>query len=195
MTKSPRILVVDNYDSFTYNLVQYLAQLGAEVTVKRNDAIDAAQIADRSAYDGVMISPGPGNPDSAGICLAAVPACVSSGMPLIGVCLGHQTIVQAFGGDIIHAKKVMHGKTSAISHDGSSVFKGLANPLTVVRYHSLAADPTNLPDVLHVTAQTDDGEIMAISHKSLAICAVQFHPESISSESGHELLQNWLDTL
>ena len=184
------LFMLDNYDSFTYNLVQYIEELGVPVQVARNNHCTVADIEELNP-DYICISPGPSNPDHAGISLEVIQHFAGK-IPLLGVCLGHQAIAQAFGGRIIHAKEVMHGKVSAISHNNSDVFQGLPNPLTVTRYHSLAVDPTTLPDCLTVTAQTNDGEIMGLCHKEFAISGVQFHPESILSECGKELLQNFL---
>ena len=185
-----KILVIDNYDSFVFNLVQYLQQLGAECTVVRNDAV-AADAA--SSYDGVLISPGPGTPEKAGVSVAMIKHCAEHSIPLFGVCLGHQAIGAAFGGKIVRAQQIMHGKTSDITHTGSDVFKGLPSPYTVIRYHSLAIERASIPECLAITAQTADGEIMGVRHKTLPIYGVQFHPESILSEHGHALLRNFLE--
>ena len=184
------ILVIDNYDSFTYNLVHYLNELGAETAVRRNDALSAAE-ALAIGPDAVLLSPGPCAPDQAGVCLSLL-AAAPDDLPILGVCLGHQAIGQAFGGQVAAAKTLMHGKTSAIHHDGTGVFEGLPNPFTATRYHSLAVRRETLPDVLAVTAWTDDGEIMGLSHASRPIHGVQFHPESIATEAGHDLLGNFL---
>lgn len=185
------ILVVDNYDSFTYNLVHYLAELGAETRVVRNDdlTVDEAWALKPEA---VLLSPGPCAPDQAGICLSLLTSAPET-MPIFGVCLGHQAMGQAFGGNVIRAKSLMHGKTSPIEHSGQSVFKGLPSPFTATRYHSLAVRRDTLPDVLEVTAWTADGEIMGLAHKTRPIHGVQFHPESIATEHGHDLLANFLD--
>jgi anthranilate synthase component 2 len=185
------ILVIDNYDSFTYNLVHYLNELGAETLVHRNDAI-TVQEALGLRPQGVLLSPGPCTPNEAGICLALLEAAAPD-LPIFGVCLGHQAIGQAFGGEVIRAKAVMHGKTSAIHHTGQGVFKGLKNPFTATRYHSLSVEKQDLPTDLEVTAWTDDGEIMGVQHKTRPVHGVQFHPESIATECGHELLGNFLD--
>jgi anthranilate synthase component II len=185
------ILVVDNYDSFTWNLVHYLREIGAEVRVERNDALTAAEAVDCGAK-ALLISPGPGTPDEAGISLDLVAACAERRRPLLGVCLGHQAIAQHFGGRIERAPVPMHGKTSAIAHDGSGVFADLPSPLTVTRYHSLALAPDSAPSVLRVTARAEDGTIQGLSHHALPIHGVQFHPESIASEHGHHLLANFL---
>lgn len=184
------LLLIDNYDSFTWNLYQYFCELGAEVVVKRNDAITLSEIA-QLAPDKLVISPGPCTPNEAGISLAAIRE-FAGHIPLLGVCLGHQAIAQAFGARIIRAPQVMHGKTSSIVHDQQGLFSGLNNPLTVTRYHSLIIDQPTLPEVFNVSAWSPDGEIMAISHRRLPIYGVQFHPESILSEQGHDLLRNFL---
>ena len=185
------ILVVDNYDSFTYNLVHYLAELGAETRVVRNDdlTVDEAWALKPEA---VLLSPGPCAPDQAGICLSLIDTAPLE-MPIFGVCLGHQAMGQAFGGEVIRAKSLMHGKTSPIEHTGQSVFRGLPSPFTATRYHSLAVRRDTLPDVLEVTAWTADGEIMGLAHRTRPIHGVQFHPESIATEHGHDLLANFLD--
>ena len=185
------ILVVDNYDSFTWNLVHYLAELGAETRVVRNDELTAAE-AWASKPEAVLLSPGPCSPNEAGICLDLL-ATAPESMPIFGVCLGHQAMGQAFGGEVVRAKALMHGKTSPIEHGGKSVFRGLPAPFTATRYHSLAVKRETLPDVLEVTAWTADGEIMGLSHKTRPIHGVQFHPESIATEHGHDLLANFLD--
>lgn len=190
------LLMIDNYDSFTYNLVQYFGELGADVQVYRNDKITIAEI-EALNPDQIVISPGPCTPNEAGISLEVIKY-FSGKKPILGVCLGHQSIGQAFGGEIVHASKIMHGKTSPVSHNNSSVFKGLNNPLIATRYHSLVVNKNNLPDCFEVTAwtQNEDGsvdEIMGISHKTLPIEGVQFHPESILTEQGHALLKNFLD--
>jgi anthranilate synthase component 2 len=185
------ILVIDNYDSFTYNLVHYLNELGAETQVIRNDTLDAeAALALRP--EAVLLSPGPCTPNEAGVCLALL-ANAPLDLPILGVCLGHQAIGQAFGGEVIRAKALMHGKTSQIHHAGKGLFKGLANPFTATRYHSLAVRRETLPAALEVTAWTDDGEIMGLQHATRPIHGVQFHPESIATEGGHALLANFLD--
>jgi len=185
------ILVVDNYDSFTWNLVHYLAELGAETRVVRNDDLTAAE-AWALKPEAVLLSPGPCTPNEAGICLAMLDTAPLD-MPIFGVCLGHQAMGQAFGGEVIRAKALMHGKTSPIEHEGRSVFRGLPSPFTATRYHSLAVRRETLPDVLEVTAWTADGEIMGLAHSTRPIHGVQFHPESIATEHGHDLLANFLD--
>jgi anthranilate synthase component 2 len=183
--------MIDNYDSFTYNLVQYFAELGSDVVVKRNDEITVEDIAAMNPQH-LVISPGPCTPNEAGISVAAIKQYAGK-IPLLGVCLGHQSIGQAFGGRIIHAKTLMHGKTSLINHHGNSVFTGLPNPFTATRYHSLVIERETLPECLEVTAWTDDGEIMGVRHKTLAVHGVQFHPESILTEHGHDMLKNFLE--
>ena len=185
------ILVVDNYDSFTYNLVHYLAELGATTRVIRNDDMTAAEALALGA-EALLLSPGPCSPNEAGICLDLLTQAPND-LPIFGVCLGHQAMGQAFGGEVIRAKQLMHGKTSPIHHQGRSVFKGLPSPFTGTRYHSLAVRRETLPDVLEVTAWTEDGEIMGLAHKTRPIHGVQFHPESIATEHGHEMLANFLD--
>jgi len=185
------ILVVDNYDSFTYNLVHYLAELGAQTHVVRNDDLTADE-AWALKPEAVLLSPGPCTPNEAGVCLALLDTAPLD-MPIFGVCLGHQAMGQAFGGDVIRAKTLMHGKTSPIEHEGQSVFRGLPSPFTATRYHSLAVRRETLPDVLEVTAWTADGEIMGLAHKTRPIHGVQFHPESIATEHGHDLIANFLD--
>ncbi len=185
------ILVVDNYDSFTYNLVHYLAELGAPTHVIRNDDLTAGE-ALALRPEAILLSPGPCSPNEAGICLGLLEAAPDD-LPIFGVCLGHQAMGQAFGGDVIRAKQLMHGKTSPIHHEGRSIFKGLPSPFTATRYHSLAVRRETLPDVLEVTAWTEDGEIMGLAHKTRPIHGVQFHPESIATEHGHEMLANFLD--
>jgi anthranilate synthase component 2 len=186
-----KLLVIDNYDSFTYNLVQYLGELGAELDVLRNDAepLDA-MVARRP--DGVVISPGPGRPEAAGVTVPAVRAFGAGGTPLLGVCLGHQAIGEAFGGRVVRARTLMHGKTSRIHHDGRGVFAGLAQDFEATRYHSLVVEPASFPAVLEVAAHTDDGEIMGLRHRTLPIHGVQFHPESILTAEGKHLLGNFL---
>jgi anthranilate synthase component II len=184
------ILVIDNYDSFTYNLVHYLNELGASTVVKRNDALSAAQ-AIALKPDAVLLSPGPCAPEQAGICLELLTSAPAD-LPILGVCLGHQAIGQAFGGQVVRAKSIMHGKTSLIHHEGESVFASMPNPFTATRYHSLAVERATLPDALEVTAWTADGEIMGLAHKTRPIHGVQFHPESIATEGGHALLANFL---
>ena len=185
------ILVVDNYDSFTYNLVHYLAELGAEARVVRNDDLTAAE-AFALRPEAILLSPGPCTPNEAGICLSVIETAPLD-LPIFGVCLGHQAMGQAFGGEVIRAKTLMHGKTSPIEHAGQSVFRGLPSPFTATRYHSLAVRRETLPDSLEVTAWTADGEIMGLAHRTRPIHGVQFHPQSIATEHGHDLLANFLD--
>ncbi len=188
MTAKPHILVIDNYDSFTWNLVHYLMELGAEVEVVRNDALTAAQ-AIASGASGFLLSPGPCTPNEAGISLDLVGAAADAGLPLLGVCLGHQSIGQYFGGKVVRGG-MMHGKTSPVTHDGTGVFAGLPSPFIATRYHSLVVDP--VPDVLVVNARSDDGHVMGFRHQTLPIHGVQFHPESIATEHGHAMLANFL---
>ncbi len=187
------ILVLDNYDSFTYNLVQYLGELGAAVEVFRNDAIDLDGITAR-APEAILISPGPGTPDDAGITLPLI-ARFAGVVPLLGVCLGHQAIAQVFGARVVRAGRLMHGRTSPVEHDGKGVFEGLPSPFVATRYHSLIVDPHTLPDVLERSAWTAEGEIMGVRHRELAVEGVQFHPESFLTEHGHALLDNFLRRL
>lgn len=185
-----RVLLVDNYDSFTWNLVHYLTVLRAKVDVRRNDAIGATEAA--SGWDAVVISPGPGTPDEAGVSLEVVAACADACVPLFGVCLGHQAIGQYFGGEIVRAGEVMHGKTSDIGHDGTGLFANLPSPLVATRYHSLVVANEQLPICLAVTARASDGAIMGLAHRTLPIHGVQFHPESVASTHGYALLDNFL---
>lgn len=186
-----RVLVIDNYDSFTFNLVQYLGELGAEARVIKNDAIDPDGVAGAGVH-GVLVSPGPGTPDEAGVSLEAVTA---SRVPVLGVCLGHQAIAQAFGGVVVRAARLMHGRTSPIEHGGAGLFAGLPCPFEATRYHSLLVDRASLPDCLEVTAWTAEGEIMGLRHKTRAIEGVQFHPESILTTHGKALMANWVRAL
>jgi len=185
------ILMIDNYDSFTYNLVQYMGELGAELEVYRNDEISIDEIEQR-APEKIVISPGPCTPSKAGISKEVIKH-FAGRIPLLGVCLGHQSVVESFGGEIIKAKKLMHGKTSMISHDGKTIFKDLPNPFEATRYHSLVVNRNNLPDCFEITAESDDGEIMGVRHKELAVEGVQFHPESILTVHGKDLLKNFID--
>ncbi|WP_299042345.1 aminodeoxychorismate/anthranilate synthase component II [uncultured Tateyamaria sp.] len=188
------LLLIDNYDSFTYNLVHYLGSLGADVHVYRNDALNV-QEAMALKPDGILLSPGPGVPDQSGICLALTEAAAETRTPLMGVCLGHQTIGQAFGGKVVRAGEIVHGKMGTMHHDGASVFKGLPTPFEATRYHSLIVDRDSLPDALEITGALEDGTIMGLAHKELPIHGVQFHPESIRSEHGHAMLKNFLDLM
>ncbi|WP_138445049.1 aminodeoxychorismate/anthranilate synthase component II [Sinomonas susongensis] len=193
---STRILVIDNYDSFVYTLVGYLQQLGAETTVVRNDDVSLAEATElAAARDGVLISPGPGNPAEAGVCIELIKWCGEVGKPMLGVCLGHQALAEAYGGKVTHAPELMHGKTSLVEHEGKGVFAGLKSPFTATRYHSLAAVADSIPDVLEVTAHTHSGVIMGLQHKSAPLCGVQFHPESVLTEGGYQMLGNWLESL
>ena len=188
------LLLIDNYDSFTYNLVHYLGELGAEVTVQRNDALSVADaMAMRPA--GILLSPGPCDPDKAGICLDLIGAAAEARLPLLGVCLGHQALGQAFGGRVVRARDIVHGKLGQMRHEGQGVFAGLPTPFPATRYHSLIVERESLPDALEITAELEDGTIMGLQHRELPLHGVQFHPESIRSENGHRLLQNFLDIL
>ena len=184
------LLIIDNYDSFTFNLVHYFQELGAETRVIRNDVMTADEALALNP-SGIVLSPGPCDPDRAGICLDVISKAPAD-LPILGVCLGHQSIGQIFGGKVISAKEIMHGKTSQVSHDGTGLFLGLPSPFTATRYHSLAVEPESIPDCLIVTATTPDGEIMGLAHKERPVHSVQFHPESIASEHGHDLLANFL---
>ena len=186
------LLLIDNYDSFTYNLFHYLGELGADVVVHRNDAIDV-QAAMALNPSSILLSPGPCDPDRAGICLALIAAAAETRTPLLGVCLGHQAIGQAFGGRVIRAGEIMHGKMGTITHGGRGIFAGLPSPFAATRYHSLIVERASLPDCLEVTAETPEGMIMGLAHRELPIHGVQFHPESIATEHGHEMLATFLD--
>ena len=185
------ILLIDNYDSFTWNLVHYMGEAGAEVEVRRNDVLSVDEALAMNAQ-GIVISPGPCDPAQAGIIVPLIRAAAERGVPLFGVCLGHQAIGEAFGGKVVRANRIVHGKTDAVSHDGTGVFAGLPSPLTATRYHSLTVEPETLPDCLRVTATTADGTIMGLVHRTLPIEGVQFHPESIASEHGHDMIRNFL---
>jgi len=189
-TQMRKILVVDNYDSFVFNLVQYLQQLGAECTVVRNDQL---KVSDTDNYDGVLISPGPGTPEAAGISVELVKYCAQKLIPLLGVCLGHQVIAVAYGATVSRAPELLHGKTSVVNHNNKSVLIDIPTPFTATRYHSLAIEKQTLPDEIEVTGSTDSGVIMAIQHKTLPICGVQFHPESVLTEHGYQMIGNWLE--
>jgi len=184
-----RILVIDNYDSFVFNLVQYLQQLGAECTVVRNDEVEPSEA---SKYDGVLISPGPGTPDKAGVSIAMINYCAEHSIPLFGVCLGHQAIGEAFGATVSRAPELLHGKTSQVIHNGTGVLANLPSPFTATRYHSLAVERETVPSVLEITGTTESGVVMSMRHISLPIEGVQFHPESVLTEHGHQMLANWL---
>jgi para-aminobenzoate synthetase component 2 len=187
--RSSRILVVDNYDSFVFTIVGYLQQLGADCEVVRNDAISPADGAD---FDGVLVSPGPGTPEGAGVSIAMISACAERNQPMLGVCLGHQALGVLFGATVNRAPELLHGKTSLVHHDGTGVLHGLPSPFTATRYHSLTIDPLTLTDDLVVTARTDSGVIMAVRHRGLPLEGVQFHPESVLTQGGHRLFANWL---
>ena len=186
------LLLIDNYDSFTYNLVHYFSELGAEVMVKRNDSLDVQEAMSIRAT-AILLSPGPRDPEQAGICIALTQAAADARTPLMGVCLGHQAIGAAFGGKVVQCNEIVHGKTSAIHHNNSGLFSNLPSPFQATRYHSLAVERESLPDCLEVTAKLEDGTIMGLQHKTLPIFGVQFHPESIGSEYGHDLIKNFLD--
>jgi anthranilate synthase component 2 len=186
------LLLIDNYDSFTYNLVHYLGELGADVRVERNDAL-SVQDAMGLRPEAIMLSPGPGTPDDAGICMAMIEAAHETRTPLIGVCLGHQAIGQVFGGQITRCHEIVHGKMGTMHHAGKGLFRGLPSPFAATRYHSLVIDPATMPDCLEVTGWLEDGTVMGVSHKTAPIHGVQFHPESIASEHGHQMLQTFLD--
>ena len=186
---STRILVVDNYDSFVFTIVGYLEQLGADCTVRRNDAVTTAEA---TAYDGVLISPGPGTPHEAGVSMAMIKACADRAQPMLGVCLGHQALGAVMGARVSRAPELLHGKTSVVHHDSSGVFAHLPSPLTATRYHSLAIEPESMPDELIANAHTDSGVIMAVRHRELPLHGVQFHPESVLTEGGHLLFATWL---
>jgi len=186
-----RVLVIDNYDSFVYNLVQYLGELGAEPEVHRHDALTLDEL--RAVEpDAVLVSPGPGRPEDAGVSIDAIAAFGEAGVPVLGVCLGHQCIGALYGGDVVRAERVMHGKTSEVQHSGEGVFAGLPSPLTATRYHSLVVDADTVPDCLEVTATTVDGVVMGLRHRELPVHGVQFHPEAVLTASGHDLLRNFL---
>ncbi|MFD3191376.1 anthranilate synthase component II [Sedimentitalea sp. HM32M-2] len=188
------LLLIDNYDSFTYNLVHYLGELGADVEIRRNDALNVQEAMAMNPA-GILLSPGPCTPDQAGICLALTQAAAETGTPLMGVCLGHQTIGQAFGGKVVRCHEIVHGKMGAMRHSGTGLFAGLPSPFHATRYHSLVVERDSLPDCLAITADLQDGTIMGLQHRTLPIHGVQFHPESIASEHGHALLDNFLKEL
>ena len=193
---SIRILVVDNYDSFVYTLVGYLQQLGAETTVVRNDDVTLAEAIDlAAARDGVLVSPGPGAPAEAGVCIDLIRWCGENNKPMLGICLGHQALAEAYGGTVTHAPELMHGKTSCVHHGGTDVFQGLKSPVTATRYHSLAAVADTIPAELEVTARTESGIIMGLRHSAAPLSGVQFHPESVLTEGGYQMLGNWLEGL
>jgi para-aminobenzoate synthetase component 2 len=191
-----KILVVDNYDSFVYTLVGYLQELGAETTVVRNDDVTLAEAIEMAdARDGVLISPGPGTPAEAGVCIDLIKWCGSHDKPMFGVCLGHQALAEAYGATVTHAPELMHGKTSGILHDGRSIFRGLPSPFEATRYHSLIVEESSFPAALEVSARTEKGEIMGLRHREHAVEGVQFHPESILTEHGLRMIENWLTSL
>lgn len=189
---SARILVVDNYDSFVFNLVQYLYQLGASCEVLRNDEVAPGHV-EEGGFDGVLLSPGPGTPEEAGVCVDMVRHCATTGVPVFGVCLGMQSMAIAYGGVVDRAPELLHGKTSPVSHEGAGVFRGLPSPFTATRYHSLAVKSGTVPDEMTVTAWTDNGIAMGLRHRELPVEGVQFHPESVLTEWGHRMLANWLE--
>lgn len=188
---APRILVVDNYDSFVFTIVGYLQELGADCEVLRNDAVSPADGAD---FDGVLVSPGPGTPQEAGVSMAMIAACAERNQPMLGVCLGHQALGVVFGATVNRAPELLHGKTSLVRHDGTGVLQGVPSPFTATRYHSLTIDPSTVTDALIATARTESGVIMAVRHRSLPLEGVQFHPESVLTQGGHRLFANWLRT-
>jgi len=188
-----RVIVIDNYDSFTYNLVQYLQTLKAECVVHLNDRVDVAEL-EAAVPDGILLSPGPGTPDDAGVTLEVIRR-LSGKVPMLGVCLGHQSMAQALGARVVRAERLMHGKTSLIEHDGAGIFSGIPTPFTATRYHSLLVDPSTVPPALRVTARTREGEIMGIRHESFPLEGVQFHPESILTTEGLKMMQNWVESL
>ncbi|MDJ0320952.1 gamma-glutamyl-gamma-aminobutyrate hydrolase family protein [Pseudarthrobacter sp. PS3-L1] len=190
------ILVIDNYDSFVYTLVGYLEELGAKTTVVRNDDVTLAEAVELArSRDGVLVSPGPGAPADAGVCIDLIKWCGVNNKPMLGVCLGHQALAEAFGGVVTHAPELMHGKTSLVEHDGSDVFKDIVSPVTATRYHSLAAVRSSIPEVLEITAQTASGVVMGLRHRTAPLSGVQFHPESVLTESGYHMVGNWLESL
>lgn len=191
-----RILVIDNYDSFVYTLVGYLQQLGAETTVVRNDDVTLAEAVElASARDGVLVSPGPGNPAEAGVCIELIKWCGANAKPMLGVCLGHQALAEAYGGVVTHAEQLMHGKTSEVLHHGTNVFAGLPSPVVATRYHSLAAVRSTIPAELEITAETADGVIMGLAHRTAPLWGVQFHPESVLTQGGYQMLGTWLESV
>lgn len=196
MTAPARILVIDNYDSFVYTLVGYLQELGAETTVVRNDDVTLAEAIElASSRDGVLVSPGPGNPAEAGVCVEMIKWCGLESKPMLGVCLGHQALAEAYGGVVTHADELMHGKTSLIHHGGHPIFHDIANPFTATRYHSLAAVRDTVPDELEIIAETEGGVVMGLAHRDAPLWGVQFHPESVLTEGGYQMLGNWLESL
>ncbi|GAA5227544.1 anthranilate synthase component II [Paeniglutamicibacter antarcticus] len=193
---APKILVIDNYDSFVYTLVGYLRELGAETTVIRNDDLSLAEVIELArARDGVLVSPGPGAPADAGVCIEVIKWCGEHGKPMLGVCLGHQALAEAYGGIVTHAEELMHGKTSPVFHTGHQVFAHIPSPFTATRYHSLAAVRSSIPESLAITAETEGGAIMGLVHRDAPLWGVQFHPESVLTEGGYQMLGNWLESL
>ncbi|MET1034848.1 MAG: gamma-glutamyl-gamma-aminobutyrate hydrolase family protein [Arthrobacter sp.] len=196
MTAPARILVIDNYDSFVYTLVGYLQELGAETTVVRNDDVTLAEAIElAAARDGVLVSPGPGNPAEAGVCKALIRWCGEAKKPMLGICLGHQALAEEFGGTVTHAEELMHGKTSLIHHGGHAVFRDVSDPFTATRYHSLAAPRETIPDELEIIAETEGGVVMGLAHREAPLWGLQFHPESVLTEGGYQMLGNWLESL
>lgn len=196
MSAPTRILVIDNYDSFVYTLVGYLQELGAETTVVRNDDVSLAEAIElAAARDGVLVSPGPGNPAGAGVCVELIKWCGDVGKPMLGVCLGHQALAEAYGGIVTHAEELMHGKTSRVHHGSHPVFHDVPNPFTATRYHSLAAVHDSIPDELEIIAETEGGIVMGLAHRDAPLWGVQFHPESVLTEGGYQMLGNWLESL
>ena len=193
---APKILVIDNYDSFVYTLVGYLQALGAETTVIRNDDLSLAEVIELAqARDGVLVSPGPGTPAEAGVCIEVIKWCGQQRKPMLGVCLGHQALAEAYGGVVTHAEELMHGKTSQVFHHGHPVFAHIPSPFTATRYHSLAAVRSSIPEILEITAETENGVIMGLAHRDAPLWGVQFHPESVLTEGGYQMLGNWLESL
>lgn len=193
---STKILVIDNYDSFVYTLVGYLQELGAQTTVHRNDDLSVQEAIElASDYDGVLVSPGPGDPVGAGVSIDLIKWCGTNSKPMLGVCLGHQALAEAYGGTVTHAEELMHGKTSLVQHDNHPVFKNVANPFTATRYHSLAAVRESIPEELEIIAQTAGGVIMALAHRDAPLWGLQYHPESVLTEQGYQMLGNWLEFL
>ncbi|MDO5744469.1 MAG: aminodeoxychorismate/anthranilate synthase component II [Micrococcaceae bacterium] len=193
---APKILVIDNYDSFVYTLVGYLQELGAETTVIRNDDLSLGEVIELAqARDGVLVSPGPGTPADAGVCIEVIKWCGEHGKPMLGVCLGHQALAEAYGGVVTHAEELMHGKTSPVFHTGHPVFAHVPSPFTATRYHSLAAVRSSIPASLEITAETEGGAIMGLAHREAPLWGVQFHPESVLTEGGYQMLGNWLESL
>ena len=193
---TPKILVIDNYDSFVYTLVGYLQELGAETTVIRNDDLSVAEVIELAeTRDGVLVSPGPGTPADAGVCIEVIQWCGAQMKPMLGVCLGHQALAEAYGGVVTHAQELMHGKTSPVVHSGHPIFAHIPSPFTATRYHSLAAVRDSIPEILSITAETENGVIMGLAHRDAPLWGVQFHPESVLTEGGYQMLGNWLESL